>query len=306
MNPIILYYRIVLNLHDLRSFLAAAEHRNFRRAARSVALSPSAFTASIQRLEAEVGTELFVRSTRSVRLSQGGERLLVPARRCLAEAERCIRTVRTLDTPAPFSLTLGTRYELGLSWLVPALARFERRVPERTLHLHFGDTPELLEKLRRGEVDAFVTSARLQASRLRLIPLHEEQYVFVATPALVERHALSCPADAAEHDLLDLHDDLPLFRYFRDARPAKESWRFQGVRYLGTIAAVRARVLEGTGVAVLPRYFVREDLRARRVRALLPRTKPLTDWFRLVWMEGHPSSAALEALAAELAAEPLR
>jgi DNA-binding transcriptional LysR family regulator len=136
--------------------------------------------------------------------------------------------------------------------------------------------------------------------------LHEESYVFVAAPARLKEVPLARPTDAAAHILLDLRDDLPLFRYFRDVRPAKESWRFRSVLKLGTIAAVRARLLDGAGVAVLPRYFVAPDLKAGRLRALFPRTKLLTDWFRLAWLEGHPNDTALEALAGELAAEPLR
>jgi DNA-binding transcriptional LysR family regulator len=114
------------------------------------------------------------------------------------------------------------------------------------------------------------------------------------------------PDDAPAHTLLDLHPDLPLFRYFLDGGPAPQPWRFGATVFLGTIAAVRYRVLEGAGIAVLPAYFVAEDLRRGRLVALLPDRPLRSDWFRLLWRAGHRRSPQLEGLAAELRELPLR
>jgi DNA-binding transcriptional LysR family regulator len=293
-------------LDELRCFLAAAERLHFRTAARLVALSPAAFSDNIKRLEQTLGERLFVRSTRQVRLSAAGERLLPHARACVEAAERCAQATRS-DAAAPaFELTLGTRYELGNSWLVPALSVLGKQQPARQIHLYFGDTPELLRKLAHAEIDALISSARLMGQRLSFAPLHEEHYVFVASPRLLERHPCKRPEHAAQHVLLDTHDDLPLFRYFRDARPADENWQFRSTHYLGTISALRARALEGVGVAVLPHYFVRNDLAQRRLLQLFPRTRLPSDWFRLVWQARHRREAALLELSTELARLPLR
>ena len=73
------------------------------------------------------------------------------------------------------------------------------------------------------------------------------------------------------------------------------------------MAAIRRRLLVGDGrVAVLPTYFLRDDLRARRLVRLRPRVTPRSDAFRLVWRTGHPRAAELLALAGELRAIPLR
>ena len=78
------------------------------------------------------------------------------------------------------------------------------------------------------------------------------------------------------------------------------------MQYLGTIGAVRARALEGAGVAVLPHYFVEKDLRRGRLVPILPSVKLPIDWFRRLWREGHPREAALRTLAEDLVARPLR
>ena len=293
------------DLDSLRCFDAAATHLNFRRAAAAVALSPAAFSDRLRALESQLGAPLFARTTRRVTLTAAGERLLPHARGLLADAAACHAVVHEEATP-PFELRIGTRFELGLSWLTPAIEPLRRAQPARTLHLHFGDADALLGQVRDGTIDACVTSSRLAARALRYDTLHPEQYVFVGAASLLRRRPFAGAGDAARHTLLDLAADLPLFRYLQDAAGAGLRWSFARTEYLGSIAAVRYRLLEDAGVAVLPRYFVERDLARGRLRPLLPALQLQTDAFRLVWRAGHPREAELHALAGELRAFPLR
>lgn len=290
-----------MDLDSLRCFVAVATTLRFRTAAQRMGLSAAALSDRIQRLEEALGAPLLERSTRRVRLSPAGARLLPRAQALLADAEACRQAVRADDRPAPFALTLGTRYELGLSWLCPLLGELAAGRPERTLHLYMGDTDALLEHLERGRVDAVVLSARLTRPHLRYALLHEEEYRFVAAAEGPAR-----PEEAAEFTLIDATPDLPLFRYLADAGDERRPWRFGRYLYMGGIGAIRAQVLAGRGVAVLPRYFVAEDLHAGRLRDLSPKRGLRTDWFRLVWLEHHPHEPELEALAEVLRSHPLR
>jgi DNA-binding transcriptional LysR family regulator len=293
------------DLESLRCFVRAATSPSFRAAAKSVALSPAAFGDRIRRLEEGLGARLFQRTTRRVGLTAEGARLLPQARRCLEEAERCHAVVGS-DGGPPFDIVIGTRFELGMSWLVPSLGKLERARPSRHLHVCFGDTADIVARILRDEVDCMVTSARLVAPGLGVARLHEEEYVFVGAQSLLAKRPLSRPEDAARHVLVDVSGDLPLFRYFLDARSARELWSFERVQHMGGIGAIRARVLEGAGVAVLPRYFVARDLAARRLRQLFPSTKLPSDWFRLIFRAGQPRERELRELAAELGKIPLR
>jgi len=295
------------DLESLRCFLAAARHLNFRDAARAVALSPAAFSDRIQRLESTLGAVLFERTTRRVVLSVAGERLVPEAQRCVDQARRCAEVVLGEDlAPAPYELTIGTRFELGMSWLVPALEGLEKAHPERRLHLSFGDTPDLVRQVQRDIIDAFVSSARLSDAGFSYARLHEERYVFVGHHQLLAQRPLVCREDCKHHTLLDAHRDLALFRYFLDTRPGGEDWAFRRVDILGTIGAVRLRVLDGAGVAVLPHYFVQGDLQSGTLELILPHIELPMDWFRLVWREDHPREAALRKLAEDLGEWPLR
>jgi DNA-binding transcriptional LysR family regulator len=294
------------DLESLRCFDAAATHLNFRAAARAVAMSPTAFGDRIKRLEEQLGAKLFERSTRRVALTEAGTRLREQARRCIEAAEQCHEAVHGPEAGAPFELVVGTRFELGMSWLVPALAALREQRPHRRLHLFFGDGPDLLRRLEHGQLDCAIASVRVTSSELGYAAIHEEHYAFVAAPKTVAASPMHGPGDALAHTLLDLHPDLPLFRYLLDGGAATQTWRFAATNFLGTIAAVRHQVLCGAGVAVLPAYFVGEDLERGRLVVLLPDESLRSDWFRLLWRTGHRRAAALEELAADLRELPLR
>jgi DNA-binding transcriptional LysR family regulator len=294
------------NLNSLECFVAAAELPSFRAAAARVALSPAAFSARIRQLEEQLDAQLFHRSTRHVALSEAGKRLLPVAQACLEQAQHCVAVVRADNTPMPYTLTLGTRYELGLSWLVPALDPLRAAQPERQIQLRFGDSDHLLEEARSGRIDALVSSIRLTSAGFSYAVLHQEDYVFVASPTRLAQRPLSEPGQARQHTLVDAAADRPLFRYFLDALPGTEDWPFAHTEVMGTIAAVRARILSGAAVGVLPAYFAREALAAGQLVPLFTAVEPSHDAFRLIWRAGHPREAQLRALAEALVRIPLR
>lgn len=295
------------DLESIRCFEAAARRLSFAAAAREVRLSPPAFSERIRRLEEELGSRLFDRGPRRVSLTAAGARLLPHARNLLEDASRCSALARQEPVlPPPFDLTLGTRFEVGLSWLVPFLPRLERQTPGRRVHLRFGDSADLLRHVREGNIDAAVTSARISSTDFEHVVLHEEHFAFVAAPRLVAAKPLRDRAAASHHVLLDAHVELPLFRYFIDAHPAREVWPFRRIERLGTIAAIRQRALAGLGVAVLPEFFVRRDLARGRLLRLFRAVRLQHDFLRLVWARGHVREPELRALAAELREVPLR
>ena len=294
------------SLDNLRCFTAAARLLNFRTAARTVALTPAAFGQRIQKLEEQLGTPLFTRSTRRVALTPAGAALLPWAERCLAAAEDCTRAVHGEKGPPQTELFIGTRHELGLSWLLPYVDELERQRPWLRVHLTFGGGPDLLRDVRSMRIDCVITSARLVDPKLDSIQLHDERYVFCGAASLLKRLPLRRAADAKEHTLIDAAPELPLFRYWVDAPGGGNRLRFARVSLFGTIAAIRQRVAAEAGVAVLPEYFVRADIAEHRFMRVFPSVEPQHDWFRLVFRADDRRRPLFEDLAELLRAQPLR
>jgi LysR family transcriptional regulator, glycine cleavage system transcriptional activator len=292
------------SVDSLRCFCAAAKFLNFRAASRAVALTPAAFGQRIKQLEDQLGAQLFVRTTRSVRLSTAGLSLLPAAQRALSSMEDCTRAVSTTGSLPPMDIVLGTRHELGLSWLLPQIDHLKELHPSVELHLYFGSGPDLVNRVRMMQLDCAITSSRLADPKLDSLRLHREDYVFVGAPSLLDKIPFAKAEDANKHTLVEIDDALPLFRYWRDA-PKGTPLTFGKLARFGTIEAIRQRVIAGAGVGVVPKYLVQGDLDAKRLRIVLPKVVPQHDYFRLVIRSDDARRSVFDALAQSLSEVPL-
>lgn len=296
----------MLSLENLNCFVQGARLLNFRQAARAVFLTPAALGTRIQQLEDQLGTKLFHRTTRRVVLTQEGLAFLPHAHRALLAAQECERAGRGEVGPLPIEVTLGTRHELGMSWVVPMLPRLQEAHPGLTPHLYFGSSTDLLIRVRSVEIDCAVGSMRVTDPKLDSVRLHAEDYVLVGQPRMLKGNPLREPTDALKHRLVDISADLPLFGYWRDAPRGGDRLHFKSVLKMGTASAVRELVLRGEGVAVLPHYMVKGDLRAKKLAVILPEVKPLADYFRLIFRTDDPRRSIYESIARTMLKMPLR
>jgi LysR family glycine cleavage system transcriptional activator len=294
------------SIDNLRCFVAVAQTLNFRAAAKRVSLTPAALGQRIKQLEDQLNAPLFNRTTRSVELTAAGIALLPVAQKTLASAAECARAVRGDIARVPVELIVGSRHELGLSWILPQLDALAEALPHLTLHMYFGSGEDLLLRLRTREIDCAVTSTRLNDARLDAIKLHREEYVFVGSKRLLKRTPFTRAEHAERHTLIDIRNDLPLFRYWRDAPGAGDHLRFQRTLYFGTISAIEQLVLHDKGVAVLPKYLVRGALARGALRVILPAVEPLSDHFRLVFRGDDERRPLYEAIAAAMTRAPLQ
>ncbi len=289
-------------LDNLRCFVAAAEHLNFRRAAGTVALTPTAFSQRIKQLEEQVGASLFERTTRRVRLTTAGASLLPEARTALTQARRCVEAVHA-DAEPPARFTLGTRFELGMSWLTPAILELAGAFPTWSVDLYMGSGPDILDRMLVGDVDCVVTSAAWARAGWTQHFLHVETYELVGAPELLADVPLESEADAAQHVLFDVDRALPLTRYLLDGPGPRLEWR--DIRTVGAGAAMLRFVLAGQGVAVLPTYMCQQHLDGGRLVRLLAERELLSDTFRLIHASAAPLASTFERLALFLREQPL-
>ena len=141
------------DLDSLRCFVEAARYLNFRAAAGAVGLTPAALGQRIRQLEEQYGVQLFYRTTRRVEPTEAGLALLPAAQRALEVAWECGQAARGDLGPVPIDLRLGTRHELGLSWVLPMLPKLAERHPAITFHLYFGEGHDLELRVRTQEID---------------------------------------------------------------------------------------------------------------------------------------------------------
>jgi LysR family hydrogen peroxide-inducible transcriptional activator len=172
-----------LSLRDLEYAVAVARERHFGRAAESCGVSQAALSEQVRKLESILGVVLFERTKRHVEPTARGVALIVQAQLLLADATRLLESAQRSAEPLTGELRLGVIATLGPYYLPTLLHKGRVRFPRLVLHLTEGRTAELLDRLRRSELDAVLLAMPVAGDGLTVAPLFFEPF------------RLACPLD---------------------------------------------------------------------------------------------------------------
>ncbi len=258
------------SLRDFELFLQVADYGSLSAAARRLDITPAAASVALKRLEAEVGVQLFRRSTRSLRLTDEGQvflehcrqamQLLADGRAAALTGSAALRGVLQLSLPSDF----GRNVMLG--WLDD----FQAQHPELTLRLLLSDRKA---DIFRQPVDLAFRYGKLPDSSLVALPVAPtNRRILVAAPAYLERHGTPAqPDELAGHNCLCfllgelVHDR---WRFFKDGQELAVQVRGNRISDDGDVA--RRWALAGQGIAYKSALDVAADLQAGRLRRLCP------------------------------------
>jgi DNA-binding transcriptional LysR family regulator len=180
------------DLRLLRYFVAVAEELNFTRAAGRLHMTQQPLSAAIRRLEADLGVELFARTTRRVELTEAGRALLAPARAAIEAAGDALAAARAAGHAVAGELDVGlsSGAHYGLEPLFLAVAE---AYPDMHLRTRQDSAGPLLAQLREGRLDLAITFAARIPAELGHLRLKDEPVVVAvaATHSLAERGAVS-------------------------------------------------------------------------------------------------------------------
>jgi DNA-binding transcriptional LysR family regulator len=147
-----------VNTQQIKYFAAVARHLNFTEAARSVHLSQPALSKQIALLESELGFNLFIRTSRSVRLTPAGVVLLKELEHISGLLEAAIENARAASTGKTGNLSVGCLEALDIREFLPdAIAAFIKKYPDIKLSLERKSFKALLDALYGGTLDIIFT-----------------------------------------------------------------------------------------------------------------------------------------------------
>jgi len=243
-----------VELRQLEHFVAVAEERHFTRAAERVAIVQSGLSASIRALEAELGSDLFVRSTRRVSLTAAGQALLPEARRTLASARAGRDAVAAVEGLQRGTLSLGISQVLPPSVDVPTLiADFQRSYPAIELRLSQEGPDAQLVALRDGRLDlSFIPLLDPPGPDLAVTPLQGDRLVFVCSVEheLASRRRIQLQ-EIAHKSFIDFPPEWTVRRLVDRAFDAAGLERHVAIE-INDIATGLELVRRGVGVTILP------------------------------------------------------
>lgn len=249
-------------LEPLKHFVLIAEHGTFTEAARRAHVTQPALSASIRRLEEELGGSLFDRGRHGATLSAAGEALMPHALAALAAVKDARRAVEQIEGLTAGRVRIGAGATACTYLLPKPFAAFRRRHPDIRFLLRETTTDEALDALSEGSLDLAVLSAA-EEDAPSYAPMTtelwmEDRLILVRAPSLDPKGAayLTFRPGATTRALFEKH--------FPEADVSME---------LGSIAAVKGNVRAGMGIALVSRAAVRDDLKRKRlVRVRDPRT----------------------------------
>src|SRR5580704_15596562 len=190
-------------LDGVEVFLSVAQHRSFRRAAAELGVTPSAVSQTVRVLEARIGAALFIRTTRSVGLTEAGERFLSHAKPAFEELVAASEVARKLGERPAGRLRLSVPRAVVTNLLEPLIASFCQAYPEAEVEIAASE--ELVDLAAQG-FDAGIRLGQSIAADMVAVRLTQPfPFVVVGSPDyLRQRKRPECIDDLRQHACLRL------------------------------------------------------------------------------------------------------
>ena len=290
-------------LDGVEAFLSVAQHRSFRRAAAEMGVTPSAIGQAVRALEARMGAALFVRTTRSVGLTEAGEQFLSRAKPAFEELIAASEVARGLGQRPAGLLRLTVPRSVVPILLDPLIASFCQAYPEIEVEIA---ASEQLVDLAAGGFDAGIRMGQFIAADMVAVRLTPPfPFAIVGSPAYFERSGRpKRPDDLRQHACLRL----------RRSNGAVAPWSLKDksdtveVAVSGPLIAhdfptLLGAAVKGVGLAQMPAPIAADALQAGELAEVLKPFAPIAPGVFLYYPSRRQMPAALQALINALKAQ---
>jgi DNA-binding transcriptional LysR family regulator len=281
-------------LDAMKVFVVAVDEGSLAAAGRKLRRSPAAVSRAIAFLEEQAGSKLLYRTTRSIKLSEEGERYVAACRRVLAELEEIDIAVSGERAVPRGTLSLTAGAFSGEMLLLPIVEAFLDAYPAVSIRLMFLDRPvNLMDEgidlaLRMGELaDSSMIATRVGGVRR----------VVVAAPSYLKSHPpIAEPADLAGHQMIGMDHIASSWAFSSPSgSSAPRQVQFTPRLVCNSVRAIVASAVAGRGVARALSYHVAEHVRREELEIVLADYEPPPWPVHLVSPQGRLSVPKVRA-----------
>jgi len=260
----------IKNLADLELFISTAQYGSLSAAARSLEISPAVASAALKRLECELGLLLFVRTTRSLRLTAEGERLLARSQPLINELRDLADELIAGHSLIRGELSLSLPSDLGRNVILPWLDAFQEQHPELHLRVQLSDR---IADVMREPVDVAIRYGQPPDSSQVALPLvSDNRRVLCAAPHYLATHGTpGSPAELSQHNCLCFRVGDALYNRWHFTRDGEVlDIDVSGNRSADDADAVRHWTVSGHGICYRSWLDVGRDVTAGRLTVICP------------------------------------
>lgn len=285
----------MVELSTLRVFLVAAEELNFSKAAKRLHMSQSAVSQNIQSMERAYNTELFIRSGRSIDLSEAGQTILPMAREVLLTARLLEDGVQDINNQVAGDLLIGCSTSAGKYLLPILLSEFQREYPAVHPRVKIVSRTSVTERILNRTIPIGIASRQIEHRNIESVPLFDDRIILVVHP----EHPWATYGRAFPSDLLDQP-----FITREDTSGTCETV-LEGIKYqnitldnfnvvmeLGNTEAIEMAVERGVGIAFVSEMVASRGLALGRIKKVEVEGLDLRRRIYMARHIGHPFTRA--------------
>lgn len=286
-----------MTLNELRYIVAVAQDRNFRRAAERVFVSQPALSLAIQKLEEELGVQIFERSRTSVSMTPIGELIVTQAQRVLEEAAQIKEIASQGKDQLTGTLRIGVIYTVG-PYLLPELIPVLKRIaPHMPLEMEENQTANLETQLANGRLDVIIIAMPFGGPGIATLPLYDEDFNVVVPlehPWTTKKQIKT--AELGTEKVLLLNSGHCFSNQVREACSEFNS-QLGEIQQGNSLETIRNMVASGLGITVLPVSANSEKYRSKLTREIPFAPPAPARRIALAWRKSFSRKQAIEALA---------
>lgn len=257
------------NLEYYKVFYYVAEHKSLTLAAEALSISQPAVSQSMKLLEEYLGTKLFARTSRGVRLTPEGKRLyeyIKPGYEKIEQGEQVLKRLLNLEAG---ELHVGASDMTLQYYLLPYLEKYHELYPQIKVGITNGPTPETLQAIEAGKVDiALVSTPFDKRPGIEVIPVREIEDIYVAGNKYSELQGKPLEfADVSKYPVISLEKNTSTRRYM-DEFLAEDGVMLNPEFELATSDMIVQFAVRNLGIGCVVKDFAKEDIEAGRLFAL--------------------------------------
>ncbi len=290
-----------MTLNELRYIVAIAQERSFRRAAERVFVSQPALSLAVQKLEEELGVQLFERSTIEVTVTLLGEQIIAQARRVLEECDRVRQIAGCGVNQLQGPLKVGVIFSVA-PYLIPDLIPvLKRKAPAMPLDIEENLTSNLEIMLENGLLDVIIIALPFGGPRVATHELYDEDFnALVPLDHPWAKRRFVNASELSSEKVLLLNSGHCFSSQVVEACP--ELTR-KGGRVLqgNSLETVRNMVASGLGITVLPASANKAKYRSELTRAIPFASPAPSRRIALAWRKSYARVQAIQVMAEAIA-----
>lgn len=284
------------DLSLLRAFVSIVECGSISAGARRLKISQPTLSRQLRTLEEQCGTALLRRDTHAMSVTPTGQRLLADARTMLAHAEEAEQRLREEQMELSGHLRLFATIDWGQWVVTPMISKFLQLHPKVTVELALTNRP--LHMLREG-CDIGVLPGKITDESVVARPAGTIAFHLAAAPSLIKRHPVARkPADLKSWPWLSVSG----FQFWSSKEVtllsrggAEETLPISPILISEGVTSLREATRTGLGIAVLPDWLIKDDVRSKHLIHVLPQWKPKKLPLHVVYAGQRPLPARMSA-----------